>query len=125
MNDFIFKVGEDPENKGIMLPKYRVEGRTSPNGKIYPKFTGKPNPDDLVPVRSIVSRLKNDAIVTSDLISTLYTDIEDGNPIGLSFSSGLTQSITQGALSLKHMNLCLYKVIYIENFLNCWEFLKG
>lgn len=102
MNDFVYKIGEDTENKGIMLPRYRVEGRTAPNGKIYPKHNGKLDPKDLVPVRSIVSKSNYDSIVTSDLISTLYTDIEDGNPIGLSFSSGITQSITQGALSLKH-----------------------
>lgn len=99
MNGFIYKIGEDPNNKGIMIPRYRSEGRTSPNGKIYPKFSGKPDPKDIVPVRSIVSKENYDFIVTSDLISNLYTDIEDGNPIGLSFSSGITQSITQGALS--------------------------
>ena len=99
MNGFIYKIGEDPNNKGIMIPRYRSEGRTAPNGKIYPKFNGKPDPKDVVPVRSIVSKENYDFIVTSDLISNLYTDIEDGNPIGLSFSSGITQSITQGALS--------------------------
>lgn len=102
MNDYIYKVGSDPDNKCILLPRYRTEGRTSINGKIYPKFNGKPDESDLVLVRSIITKANDTSVVTSDLISNLYTDIEDGSPIGSSFSTSLTQALTQSALSLKH-----------------------
>lgn len=103
MSDYVYKIGEDPENKCIMLPRYRSEGRTAPNGKTYPKFNGKPDEDDKVPVRSIVTKSKDLGVVTSDLISNLYHfDMKDNDPIGISFATGLTQSITQFSLSLKH-----------------------
>lgn len=103
MSDYVYKFGEDPDNECIMIPRYRSEGRIDKNGKEYPKFTGKPSEDDLVPVRSIVTKSKELSVVTSDLISTLYHfDMKNDDPIGLSFSTSLTQSITQGALSLKH-----------------------
>ena len=103
MSDYVYKMGEDPDNKCILIPKYRSEGRVSPTGKIYPKFNGKPNEDDLVPVRSIVTKSKELGVVTPDLISTLYHfDMKDNDPIGISFATSLTQSITQHSLSLKH-----------------------
>lgn len=102
MSDYVYKSNEeDPDNTCIMIPKYRSEGRTAPNGKRYPKFNGKPNEDDLVPVRSIVTKSKELGVVTSDLISSLYHfDMKDNDPIGISFATSLTQSITQHSLSL-------------------------
>ena len=103
MSDYVYKMGDDPDNKCILIPRYRSEGRVAPNGKLYPKFTGKPSEEDLVPVRSIVTKSKELGVVTPDLVSSLYHfDLKDDDPIGLSFATSLTQSITQGALSLKH-----------------------
>ena len=64
------------------------------------RYIRKPDESDLVPVRSIITKANDTSTVTSDLISTLYTDIEDGSPIGTSFSTSLTQALTQSALSL-------------------------
>ena len=101
MSDYVYKMGDDPDNKCILIPRYRSEGRVAPNGKLYPKFTGKPSEEDLVPVRSIVTKSKELGVVTPDLVSSLYHfDLKDDDPIGLSFATSLTQSITQGALSL-------------------------
>ena len=101
MSDYVYKLGEDTDNKCIMLPRYRAEGRMGPNGKTYPKFTGKPNEFDLVPVRSIVTKSKELGVVTPDCVSTLYHfDLKDNDPIGISFSTSLTEAITQKALSL-------------------------
>lgn len=101
MSDYEYRLGEDPNNKCIMIPRYRSEGRVAPNGKIYPKFSGKASEDDLVPVRSIVTKSKELSTVTPDCISTLYHfDMKDQDPIGMSFGTSLTQSITQHSLSL-------------------------
>ena len=126
MSDYVYKLGEDPDNTCIMIPRYRSEGRTAPNGKQYPKFSGKESEDDLVPVRSIVTKSKELGVVTPDLVSTLYHyDLKDDDPIGISFATSLTQAITQTSLSLKHkLKLCHYVVIYNENSLNCWEHLN-
>jgi hypothetical protein len=104
MSDYTYSnTKEDPDNSCIMIPRYRSEGRTAPNGKKYPPFKGKPSEEDRVPVRSIVTKSKEFSIVTSDLISSLYYfDMKDNDAIGISFSSSLTQSLTQKSLSLKH-----------------------
>lgn len=104
MSDYVYSSNEeDPDNTCIRIPRYRSEGRTAPDGTKYPKFTGVPDESDLVEVRSIVTKSKNLGVVTSDCISSLYYfDMKDNDPIGISFATSLTQSITQHSLSLKH-----------------------
>lgn len=103
MNNYRYELGEDPDNPCIMIPRYKALGRVAPNGKRYPdKPISRQDEDDLVPVRSIITKVKNKDIVTPDLIGTKFKDITPGTGIGLSFGSSLTESITQGALALKH-----------------------
>ena len=103
LNNYVYHEGEDKENAGLLIPRYKALGRTAPNGKVYPdKPLVSGSEDDLVPVRSIITKFKGDVeTVTPDLIGTKFK-FTDGAAIGLSFSSSLTESITQGALSLKH-----------------------
>ena len=103
LNNYVYHEGEDKENAGLLIPRYKALGRTAPNGKVYPD---KPlvggSEDDLVPVRSIITKFKGDLeTVTPDLIGTKFK-FTDGAAIGLSFSSSLTESTTQSALKLKH-----------------------
>ena len=103
MNNYKFELGEDPENKCIMIPRYKALGRVSPDGKRYPdKEISRPDENDLVPVRSIITKFTNKDIVTPDLIGTKFKDITPGAGIGLSFGTSLTENITQSALGLKH-----------------------
>ena len=103
LNNYVYHEGEDKENAGLLIPRYKALGRTAPSGKVYPD---KPlvggSEDDLVPVRSIITKFKGDLeTVTPDLIGTKFK-FTDGAAIGLSFSSSLTESTTQSALKLKH-----------------------
>ena len=103
LNNYVYHEGEDKENAGLLIPRYKALGRTAPNGKVYPD---KPlvggSEDDLVPVRSIITKFKGDLeTVTPDLIGTKFK-FTDGAAIGLSFSSSLTETTTQSALKLKH-----------------------
>jgi hypothetical protein len=103
MNNYKYELGEDPENKCIMIPRYKALGRVDPDGKRYPdKEISKPSEDDLVPVRSIITKFKDKDIVTPDLIGSKFKDITPGAGIGLSFGTSLTENITQSALGLKH-----------------------
>ena len=103
MNNYKFELGEDPENKCIMIPRYKALGRVSPDGKRYSeKPISNPSEDDLVPVRSIITKFKEKDIVTPDLIGSKFKDITPGAGIGLSFGTSLTENITQSALGLKH-----------------------
>lgn len=102
MNDFTYQEGSDDKNKGILIPRYRSEGRTAPDGSVYPRFRGTPNESDRVPVRSIISKSKQDGRVTPDLISTLYTDFTVNAAVGISFATSITQAITQKSLSLRY-----------------------
>lgn len=105
MNSYIFKEGEDPENPGLMIPRYVAGGRTAPNGRVYPeKGPAHPDEHDLVPVRSIVTKKDgNLSIVTPDLLSVKYHAMfDEGAAIGLSFATSLVEAITQSSLSLKH-----------------------
>lgn len=98
------KDGEDLDNKGLLIPRYIASGRVAPNGKIYPEVKTQ-NEDDLVPVRSIVTKVSGDPnIVTPDHLSLKMkqTDLNDGMTIGISFGTSLTENITQGLLALKH-----------------------
>lgn len=87
-----------------MIPRYKALGRTAPNGKKYPTTPiAKPNEDDLVPVRSIVTKNKgNLSVVTPDLLGYKMTDFTDGSAIGLSLATSFSEGTTQAALGLKH-----------------------
>ena len=102
MNNFKYELGEDPDNSCILMPRYRAGGRVSPDGKRYPDRELKPNEDELVPVKSIITKSKDFDIVTPDCISLRYKDLTPGSGIGASFGTSLTEAITQSALGLKH-----------------------
>ena len=105
MSNYIYTTnGEDKDQKtGLFIPRYRAAGRISPSGEKY-KETKKESEDDLVPVRSIVTKTTGNLDeVTPDLISTdRFTDLTDGTAIGLSFATSMTESVTQGLMALKH-----------------------
>lgn len=103
LNSYVYHEGEDPQNPGLLIPRYKALGRTAPNGK---KYSEKPlvngSEDDLVPVRSIVVKRDGDPYtITPDLIGTKFK-FTDGAAIGLSFATSLTEGTTQSALGLKH-----------------------
>lgn len=102
MNHYIYKDGEDTENPGLLIPRYKALGRTAPNGKVYsekPLTNG--SEDDLVPVRSIVVKNKGDLnVVTPDLIGKKFKDFTPDAALGLSFATSLTEGTTQSALGL-------------------------
>lgn len=91
-------------------------GRTSPSGKVYPdKPIVNGSEDDLVPVRSIVTKRTGDlSTITPDLIGKKFS-FTDGAAIGLSFATSLTEGTTQSALGLKHggHRLYLWRIISI------------
>ena len=101
-NNYKYEPGEDPDNKCILIPKYRAAGRVAPDGKRYPIRELKVDEKDLVPVRSIVTKFSKPDIVTPDCISTKFKDFTPGSAIGISFGTSLTEAITQSALGLKH-----------------------
>ena len=103
LNNYVYHDGEDKDNPGLLIPRYKALGRTAPNGTVYPdKEMARQNEDDLVPVRSIVTKNKGDLnVITPDLIGTKFK-ITDGTAIGLSFATSFTEATTQGALGLKH-----------------------
>ena len=104
LNNYKFVQGEDTENPGLLIPRYMATGRTAPNGKVYPEVT-RMNDDDLVPVRSIVTKEKGKLTdVTPDLLSKkfLKTSIPEGSAYGLGAGTSFTESTTQGILGLKH-----------------------
>lgn len=104
LNNYVYQEGEDLDNPGLLIPRYKALGRTAPNGKVYSEApVGRPNEDDLVPVRSIVTKRKGDlSVVTPDLIGKKFKDFTPGAAIGLSFATSFTESTTQSALGLKH-----------------------
>lgn len=104
MNSFVYHEGEDNENPGILIPRYKAGGRTAPDGTVYPeKPSKKEDENDLVPVRSIISKKSGDlSTVTPDLIGKKFKDLTDGTAIGVSFATSLTEGSTQSALGLKH-----------------------
>lgn len=104
LNNYVYQNGEDIDNPGLLIPRYKALGRTAPNGKVYPETPiAKPDENDLVPVRSIITKYTGDLnIVTPDLIGKKFKDFTPGAAIGLSFATSLTESTTQGALGLKH-----------------------
>ena len=101
-NNYKYELGEDPENKCILIPRYRAAGRVAPDGKRYSMRELKADEKDLVPVRSIITKYTHPDIVTPDCISTKFKDLTPGSAIGASFGTSLTEAMTQGALGLKH-----------------------
>ena len=105
MNNFVYDAnGEDPNNPGILIPRYIASGRTAPNGKVYPEVTKK-NEDELVLVRSIITKKDGDLNkVTPDLLGKkmLKASFPDESAIGLSFGTSFSEQTTQGLLGLKH-----------------------
>lgn len=102
LNNYKFESGEDKENTGLLIPRYLASGRTAPNGKVYPDVS-KMNEDELVPVRSIITKTKGNLnVITPDLLSKgfLKTDINEGSAIGLSSGSSFSEATTQGILGL-------------------------
>lgn len=95
-------MGEDPENKCILIPRYRAAGRVAPDGKRYPDRELKADEKDRVLVRSIITKFNKPDIVTPDCISTHYKDLTPDSAIGVSFGTSITEAITQSALGLKH-----------------------
>lgn len=100
-NNYTYHEGSDPDNQGILIPRYRAVGRMAPNGKRYTAVSRK-NEDDLVEVRSIISKVVDKNTVTPDLLSLQNSDFSDGAALGASFGTSITEAITQGALALKH-----------------------
>ena len=105
LNNYTYKEkGEDKENPGLLIPRYVAAGRTSPAGKVYPAVTKK-NEDELVPVRSIVTKCKGNLYeVTPDLLGKAFlkASFPNGSAIGPSVGTSFTESTTQGILGLKH-----------------------
>lgn len=105
LNNYVYRDGPaDETNPGLLIPRYKALGRTAPDGTIYPdKPLAKGSEDDLVPVRSIITKKDGDLnVITPDLIGKKFKDFTDGAAIGLSFATSLTENITQSALGLKH-----------------------
>ena len=102
MNQFVYHDGEDKTNTGLMIPRYRAEGRTSPKGEVYGSCKNE-DETDLVPVRSIVTKKDGDlSTVTPDLIGPRVNDFTDGAGVGVSLSTSFTEASTQSVLGLKH-----------------------
>lgn len=101
-NNYKYELGEDPDNACILIPRYRAGSRVAPDGNRYPDKEIKPNEEDLVPVRSIITKSKDFDIVTPDCLSLKYKDLAPGSGIGSSFGTSVTEAITQSALGLKH-----------------------
>lgn len=106
MNNFVYNSeGEkDETDPGLMIPRYVASGRTAPNGKVYPDVL-KEDEDNLVPVRSIVTKRKGRLHeVTPDLFSKrfLKASFPDGSAVGMSLGTSMTEGSTQKTLGLKH-----------------------
>ena len=89
----------DPKNPGIWLPRKKAVGRMTLDGKRVP-----PNNDDKpVMVVSCVTSTRKDSVITSDMVASpdKYR-FKDGDNIGFSWSTQITEALTQSALGLKH-----------------------
>ena len=87
-----------------MIPRYLATGRTAPDGKVYPAVIRK-NEDELVPVRSIITKKEGDLnVVTPDLLGKAFkkASFPEGSSIGLSSGTSFSESTTQSILGLKH-----------------------
>lgn len=116
MNNYKYELGEDPNNKCVLIPRYRAAGRVAPDGKRYPEREIKADEKDLVPVRSIITKFSEPDIVTPDCISTKYKDLTEGSAIGSSFGRSLTESIL--SCGINHLMLERTKPDQHEVFIN-------
>lgn len=88
-----------------MIPRYIASGRTAPNGKVYPEVLKK-NEDDLVPVRSVITKEKGKLHeVTPDLFPKRFkaASFPNGSAVGISLGTSLTEGTTQGILGLNYV----------------------
>lgn len=95
----VINVNSDPDNYGILLPRYRCEGRTTTTGEKIGKVLSK-NPSDMVRVRSVVQAKKG--VVSTDMFSDKYGFNTEKSRVGISFASSFTEQLTQALLKLKH-----------------------
>lgn len=95
--EYSYKDTTDENNKGILIPADRAEGRTSPSGEIYSKSSSK----DLVPVRSIITSTLPKGIISKDMLPNMFT-YKDGSRLGMDLISSTTEQLTQSGLALKH-----------------------
>lgn len=90
-NNFRYEPGEDPENKCVLIPRYRAVGRVAPDGKRYGKVT-RQNESDFVQVRSIITKSKERDFITPDLLNDYaYKDITFGSGIGMALATGFSE----------------------------------
>lgn len=95
----VINVDSDPDNYGILLPRYRCEGRTTTDGERVGKAL-KADEKDLVRVRSVVMSRKG--VVSTDMFSDKFGFDTKNSRIGISFASSFTEQLTQALLGLKH-----------------------
>jgi hypothetical protein len=91
----------DPKNKGIWLQRNRAVGRMGLDGKRIANVSF----DDTRPVmvRSfIMSNLKGDVVSSDFVASPEKYRYKEGDKIGFSWATQLTEELTQAALGLKH-----------------------
>lgn len=93
----------DESDKGILLPLNKCEGRTRVDGSVITKNEAdSANPDEMVLVRSIVSSdFKYSGMMSRDHLTYLH-DWNQGDGVGVSLASSLTENLTQSGLALKH-----------------------
>lgn len=96
-SEYIFKEGEDKDNKGILLARSKARGRTMVDGTVL----GESNSDEMVKVRSLVTSTLPSGTITRDMLSTII-DYKVGSKVGMNLISSLTEQLTQGGLALKH-----------------------
>lgn len=105
LNNYKYNANEeDKENLGLLIPRYIAVGRLAPNGQVYKPVKTK-NEEDLVPVRSIVTKTTGNLNeVTPDLFSSNFkrASFPDGSAVGVSLGSSFSESTTQSILGLKH-----------------------
>ncbi len=118
MNNYIYQDGEDDTNPGLLIPRYKALGRTAPDGKVYPdKPMARESENDLVPVRSIITKKDGDLdVVTPDLIGKKFKDFTPGAAIGLSFATSFTENVTQSSLGLKELEA--------TKLIKCWKIIN-
>jgi len=100
---FYYSEELDPKNSGISIELKKAAGRTRIDGSIISKSEAdNAKSDEFVTVRSIItSKYTDRCIVTKDCVSNLNTWVQ-GDNIGVSLLSSLTEGLTQSGLSLKH-----------------------
>lgn len=99
---YVYSSETDPKNKGIYLDASRALGRTLVDGTIVtPELISKSKGEKLL-VRSIITTsILDRTVITSDCLTNLNT-WKDGDQVGTSLLSSLTEGLTQSGLALKH-----------------------